>query len=113
VRTTFLDNNTMRCENQVHEDSSSSDLDYMSSSSMSGTSGQDHAHSTTSDERNKELRDEIIKQEEADVRKAKILVGIAFFICVISVSIAVFVFASQGEEYSFELDVSTPRTNKP
>jgi hypothetical protein len=59
---------------------------------------------TSSDEQ--DIRNRIIKEEERNVRGARILVGIAFLACAVSVSVAVYFFAKESDTRSFEVQVS-------
>jgi hypothetical protein len=54
----------------------------------------------------KKMRDKIIADEEKAVRKARTLVVVALCTCIIAVSSAIYVFASNGDKFSFELEVS-------
>jgi hypothetical protein len=53
-----------------------------------------------------DLRNRIIKEEEKAVKKARVLVVVALCACIIAVSSAIYVFASNGDQHSFELEVS-------
>lgn len=59
-----------------------------------------------SDSDERELRENLIKHEEKDVRKAKCMVAFAFLVCAFAVCFSVFIFAKKGDEKSFELEVS-------
>jgi hypothetical protein len=61
----------------------------------------------------KEMRDKIIADEEKAVKKARTLVVLALFTCIIAVSSAIYVFASNGNQYSFELEVSDRNSLAP
>ncbi|ACI65757.1 predicted protein [Phaeodactylum tricornutum CCAP 1055/1] len=74
----------------------------LSSTSESGSSGAQVI--LTSDERDKKIRDQIIKKEEADVRKAKLIVGSALILSTILVSVCIYIFASKAEVLNFELE---------
>jgi hypothetical protein len=54
----------------------------------------------------KKMRDKIIADEEKDVKKARTLVVVALCTCIIAVSSAIYVFAANGDKFSFELEVS-------
>lgn len=56
-----------------------------------------------------ELRRKIIQEEERNVRRARILVGIAFLACATAVTTAVYFFTKQSDQYAFEAEVSHPR----
>ena len=55
-----------------------------------------------------DLRRKIIQEEERNVRRARCLVGVAFFICTISVTTAVYLFTRQSDQQAFESAVSRP-----
>jgi hypothetical protein len=57
-------------------------------------------------DQDKDLRNRIIKEEEKAVKKARVLVVVALCACIIAVSSAIYVFASNGDKFSFELEVS-------
>jgi hypothetical protein len=57
----------------------------------------------------KETKDRIIKKEEEAVRNARLLVAAAIAACAVAVSTAVFMFASNGDQKSFALEVSNNR----
>jgi hypothetical protein len=70
----------------------------LSSTSESGSSGAQVI--LTSDERDKKIRDQIIKKEEADVRKAKLIVGSALILSTILVSASTFSHLKQRSSIS-------------
>jgi hypothetical protein len=53
-----------------------------------------------------EPRSRIVKEEENNLRKARILVGNVFVACSVAVTIAVYFFAKKSDERSFEIEVS-------
>jgi hypothetical protein len=57
----------------------------------------------------KETKDRIIKNEEKAVRNARLLVIIAIIACAVTVSTAIYVFASKSDKTTFELEVSDNR----
>jgi fructose-1,6-bisphosphatase/inositol monophosphatase family enzyme len=57
----------------------------------------------------KQTKDRIIKKEEEAVRNARLLVAAAITACVVAVSTAVYIFASNGDQKSFDLEVSNNR----
>jgi hypothetical protein len=59
---------------------------------------------STNDEQ--ELKNSVIKQEEKHVRRARILVGVAFLACSVAVSTAVYFFTERSDERTFETEVS-------
>jgi hypothetical protein len=59
----------------------------------------------TEGEKNKEIRDAIIRSEEAAVRKTRLLVGITVVICAVGIVLAVYFLARQSDLRSFELQV--------
>jgi hypothetical protein len=64
------------------------------------------SHSTGNDN---DLRIKIIHEEEQNVRRARILVGIAFLLCTAAVTAAVFLFTKQSNQLAFEAEVSDPK----
>lgn len=80
----------------------------LSSQENSSIHGPDSSrgHHTTSTEEEKNLRDAIIKKEEMNVRKAKILVMGAVLTCAVTLSAFVYRFAKQSDEHFFEIEVS-------
>jgi hypothetical protein len=54
----------------------------------------------------KQMRDRIIKDEEIAVNKARLLVVGALVLCLAAVTSAIYVFARNGDQRSFELEVS-------
>jgi hypothetical protein len=73
-------------------------------SERSQTVGESESRGTSSDDQ--DLRDRIIKEEERNVRGARILVGVAFLTCAVAVTIAVYFFAKKSDTRSFEVQVS-------
>jgi hypothetical protein len=81
----------------------------LSSSDSGSKNGGLRANETgqaDSNDEYKKMRDKIIADEEKAVKKARTLVVVALCICIIAVSSAIYVFASNGDQYSFELEVS-------
>lgn len=75
-------------------DSTSTD-DEASSSSGHLTGGSTHDFEA-------ELRRKILREEERNVRRARILVGIAFVTCAAAITCAVYFFTKQSDQYAFE-----------
>jgi hypothetical protein len=80
--------------------------EHLSSSDGGSTNGDRTATEARPNDEYKEMRDNIIGDEEKDVKKARILVVVALCACIIAVSSAIYVFASNGDQFSFELEVS-------
>jgi hypothetical protein len=59
------------------------------------------------------MRDKIIKEEEKAVKKARLLVVVALFLCLAAVTSAIYIFASNGDQYSFELEVRNQKQASP
>jgi hypothetical protein len=79
----------------------------VSSSSFTGASTTKSAQEAKQEEEEKELKDKIAKHEEKAVRKARMIVVVAFITCAVAVSVAVYKFASKADFRSFELEVRT------
>jgi hypothetical protein len=90
-----------------HEDSSIADIlgMSMSASSYTGASTSKSGQEAKQNAAGKEMRDKIIKKEEAAVRKARMIVIGGFIACATAVSVAVYKFASKADFRSFELEV--------
>jgi hypothetical protein len=63
----------------------------------------------TKDGADDDLRRKIIDEEDRNVKRARILVGIAFLLCAAAVTTAVYLFAKQSEQEAFENEVSHPK----
>jgi hypothetical protein len=57
----------------------------------------------------KEMKDRIIKKEEKAVRNARLLVIAAVIACAVATSTAIYIFASNSDQSTFELEVSNNR----
>jgi hypothetical protein len=57
----------------------------------------------------KEMKDRIIKKEEKAVRNARLLVIAAVIACAVATSTAIYIFASNSDQSTFELEVSNTR----
>jgi hypothetical protein len=57
----------------------------------------------------KEMKNRIIKREEKAVRDARLLVAAAIIACAVAVSTAIYIFASNSDQTTFELEVSNNR----
>jgi len=80
-----------------------------SSVSTEFTGGIESGDSSNS-EGEKFIRESIVKQEERAVQKARLLVAITVIALTVSVSTAVFYFASQSDQATFELAVSAEQS---
>jgi hypothetical protein len=60
-------------------------------------------------EEGKEMKNRIIKREEKAVRDARLLVAAAIIACAVAVSTAIYVFALNSDQTTFELEVSNNR----
>ena len=67
------------------------------------SSGRDHA------QQDKEMKNRIIRKEEKAVRNARLLVIAAVIACAVAVSTAIYIFASNSDQTTFELEVSDNR----
>jgi hypothetical protein len=79
-----------------------------SGSDPSASSDPDATSQTTSGGEH-DLRRKIIHEEERNVKRARILVGIAFLLCASAVTAAVYLFTTQSEQEAFENEVSHPK----
>jgi hypothetical protein len=94
---------------QEGEDSESgSDVDVVSLSSTSGTSGPLHDQSPAKDAE-KEMRNKMISKEEKNVRNARFIVVAAGIACAAAVGAAINIFAHQNDQATFELEVRKSR----
>jgi hypothetical protein len=86
----------------------SDDKSFMSSdkSAMSSEWATGHESSGGSTNGEQELKNRVIKEEEKHVRRARILVGVAFLACSVAVSVAVYIFTERSDERAFESEVS-------
>ena len=82
----------------AHPESTSTD-DEESSSSGNLTRG------STVHDFEAELRRKILREEERNVRRARILVGVAFVACAAAITCAVYFFTKQSDQYAFENEV--------
>jgi hypothetical protein len=85
-------------------DDSAHDSDEKSVGSSASPIGVSSKGGSLSEEQ--ELKNRIIKEEETHVRRARILVGTVFIACAVAVSTAVYLFAKQSNQQSFEIEVS-------
>ena len=88
----------------VDEDDSDIDSDEKSHLSTESPTGASTKEGSISEEQ--EIKNRVIKEEETDVRRARILVGTAFLACAVAVSVAVYLFAKKSNQESFEIEVS-------
>jgi hypothetical protein len=58
-------------------------------------------------QKDKEMKDRIIRKEEKAVRNARLLVIAAVIACAVAVSTAIYIFASKSDQSAFELEVSS------
>lgn len=91
-----------------HTDSQDDDDSVVTLSTMDRYLAGDESGDRREDESESEkaLRDRIIKQEEAAVRRARIAVIVAILAAAIAVSVSIYLFAVQSDKTSFELEVS-------
>ena len=55
-----------------------------------------------------DLRRKILREEERNVRRARILVGIAFIACAATITCTVYFLTKQSDQYAFETEVRLP-----
>jgi hypothetical protein len=95
-----MNNNACGTEDDINEESSCSDWNQnVPDSSPKGGNEQEE----------KEMRDLIIKQEERNVRKARLFVIAAIIAIAVAVSTAIYIFAAKSDQDTFELEVSSNR----
>jgi hypothetical protein len=89
------------------------DIDTFEESSCSESNQTAQHESSSRDNRNsqedKETKDRIIRKEERAVRNARLLVAAAITVCAVTVSAAIYIFASRNDQSTFELEVSNTR----
>jgi hydroxylamine reductase (hybrid-cluster protein) len=88
----------------VDEEESAHDSDEKSHMTSESPTGHTSKGGSISEEQ--EIKNRVIKEEETDVRRARILVGTAFLACAVAVSVAVNLFAKKSNQQSFEIEVS-------
>jgi hypothetical protein len=96
----------------AHEDKDDIDMYEESSCSESNHTVPDESSSDVEkaqEAEDKATKDRIIKKEEEAVRNARLLVAAAITACAVAVSTAVYIFASGGDQNSFESEVSNIR----
>lgn len=86
-------------------DDDSSVAEEMSQSSSSQTGSDYTGKESKEEQRDRELRDQIIKREERAVRNARFVVLIAILAAAVAVSAAIYVFARKADQTSFEIEV--------
>ena len=87
-------------EYSVSADPESTSTDDEESSSSSGNLTRGSTHDFEA-----ELRRKILREEERNVRRARILVGVAFMACAAAITCAVYFFTKQSDQYAFENEV--------
>ncbi len=75
----------------------------------SSTGNSNQASSTLEFER--DLKRKILQEEERNVRRAKILAGVAFIACAAAVTCGVYFSTIQSDQYAFEAEVSNDDKN--
>jgi hypothetical protein len=95
----------------VHDHQDGDDIDIYEESSCSKSHQSMPVSSPAEDEKqeDKEMKDRIIKREEKAVRYARLLLVAAITVCAVAVSTAIFIFASNNDQTTFELEVSMNR----
>jgi hydroxylamine reductase (hybrid-cluster protein) len=83
----------------IYEESSFSESQTVPGAPQEGDDAQD----------DKEMKDRIIKTEEKAVRNARLLVIAAVIACAVAVSTAIYIFASNSDQSTFEMEVSNNR----
>jgi hypothetical protein len=92
----------MTTKTPSHEDEDGMDLE----SSHAGTLCESSLQGANAEDDNK-MKNRIIRTEEKAVRKARLLVIVAIITSAVAVSTAIYVFASQSDQTTFELEVSS------
>ena len=81
------------------------DIENASSDQSQRTSLMEGDHEDAN-EAARELKETVIKKEERNVKKSRVLVGLTMSFCAIAVTAAVYVLARRSDQNSFELEVS-------
>jgi hypothetical protein len=102
------DQGGMDLKTSSHEDEDGMDVDSLASSSH-GTTHYGSSSQGANAECHKKMKDRIIQTEEKAVRNARLLVIVAIIACAATVSTAIYIFASKGDQTTFELEVSSDR----
>jgi hypothetical protein len=96
----------MATKTPSHEGEDGMDLESLASSDHAGTLGGSSSQGANAEADNK-MKDSIIRTEEKAVRKARLWVIVAIITSAVAVSTAIYVFASQSDQTTFELEVSS------
>jgi len=85
------------------DEEGSDDIDFIMPKQSNSTLAETHCSGSDKD---KEIHDRILKNEEKAVRRARLVVSLAVAVCAVAVSASVFRIATLHDEKSFELEVS-------
>ncbi len=83
-----------------------------STDDIESSTGNSNQEAYAAQEFERDLKRKILQEEDRNVQRARILVGIAFMTCVASVICGVYFFTVQSDQYAFEAEVSNDVVNQ-